>query len=508
MTNEENIQELQKELYNSLIETPEWDALKQVGLDPNDITAKYINDAFRMHKRNAKQRQDFIISRFKNEIKIAAAVDNRGIVLGTVDEYTEDTTKRRPETFVVLTNDGSLKKGIAFKHDMITKPGIYTFDLNYDAERDSSIAKGVLDFKELNKDPLAFFGNESISITPSSSDWDDGTIVTSKYPPVLIRATVSSIRPIPKFAIDESGKSFIVGDCPIYMANGREPVPNMQPVIRLNLNPEKTTNYITVNFRQCMYSNPYFGISGINDAFAYAIEAEDEPERQIALIEHMFVGKEMVILGYVSKINQNVDKEGNESTQIAIRGIACLSTDPECTGFDEYVSAKKNVKKLVKQEMPTDEELEEVKPEPVAEKKAASLVNNPNAHAELDTTQKPESLVNNSINAPKEGVLSVDAVIIEDAPVELNSDSEDIAEDVDEDEDDEDASSNYPDYSVDPEGFVNQVVKDILIIIGMVHVDKSKVTVSYIKKTLQLENVTNVPNNIWKIIVNNVISSM
>lgn len=505
MTNEENIQELQKELFESLMETPEWGSLKQVGLDPTDITAKYINDAFRMHKRNAKQRFDYILSRFKNEIKIAAAVENRGIVLGTVDEYTDDLAKRRPETFVVLTNDGTLKKGITFKHDMVTKPGVYTFEFNYDAERDSSTAKSVLDFKELNKDPIAFFGNESISITPSSPAWDDGTIITSKYPPVLIRAKIASIRPVPKFAVSEDGKSSIVGDYPIYMANEREPIPNMQPVFRMNLNSEHTTNYITVNFRQCMYSNPYFGISGIHDAFAYAIESEDEPERQIALIEHMFVGKEMVILGYVSKINQNVDKEGNESTQITIRGIACLSNDPECTGFDEYISARNNAKKSVKHEMPVAE-LKESKPELIAEvKNVSSLVNIPNTHAELDTTQKPVSLVDNPTSNTKEGILSVDAVIIEDVPKDFNSKSEDIDENIDEDDD---TSSNYPDYSVDPDGFVNKVVKDILIIIGMVHVDKSKVTVNYIKKTLQLDNVTNVPNNIWKIIVNNVISSM
>ena len=464
-TNPEISNDQKKELLATLMETVEWKAISDIGLDPVDVTSKYIDAAFKMHKDNEKSRVNFIISRFNNEIKIAAAVDNRGIVLGTVDENYEDgASKRRPETFAVLTNDGSIKKVVTFKHDMVTKPGLYTFDLAYDAEKESYTARSVLEFRELTKNPIEFFGNPAVAISPSSSAWDDGTIVTSKYPVVIVRGIISYVRPVPRFAKNEDGKSSIVGDFPIYQANLREPVPDMQPTFRLSFNSEGTSNFVTVTFRQCMYSNPYFGVSGIADAFAYAIASETDPEKQIELIEHMFVGKEMAVVGYVSRINQSIDREGNEATQIAIRGIACLDLDPECSGFDESVAARKNVPKPTKIENPVAK--------PAA--KATEVVGTPN------------------VSTPEAGMLNVDAVIIEDAPAS---------------EDEESGESDYPDYTTDPDGFVDMVIRNITTIIKMVHVEQSKVTISYIKKTLMLEK-ANVPDTVWKTIVSIVKSSM
>jgi len=478
---ETNLDE-RKELLESLMETPEWKAVSDVGLDPVDVLAKYIDTAFKMHKDNAKPRLDFVISRFKNEIKIAAAVDNRGIILGTVDENFEDgSSKRRPETFVVLTNDGTLKKVVTFKHDMITQSGIYTLDLDFDAEKESYIARSVLDRKNLVKDPIEFFGNKRIAIRPSSSEWDDGSINTSKYQAVLVHGIVTSIRPIPKFATNEDGKSTIIGNYPIYLPNCREPVPDMQPILRIGFGAEGTTNYITTTFRQCTFGNPYFGVSGMSDAFAYAVEAESDPEKQIELIEHMFIGKEMAIVGYVTKINQYTDKEGNETNQIAIRGIACLDLDPECSGFAEIVEARHNVPK------PTEIKNPVAKTVPNSSIAPVTAVNN---QPDVDTT--PASFVNTPTNVGN--IMSVDAVIIEDA----------VEQDVEEDEDD---SSKYPDFATDPEGFSNKVVENILTIIKMVHIEQSKVTVSYVKKTLMLEK-ANVPDAIWKTIVNIVKSSM
>lgn len=491
------------EMLVAIQKTNEWKEIEKLGGDPFDVVATYAPHVFEIHPDNAELRISFIVRKLKGQIEILNALDNRGIILGTVDDDVQPK-KNRPETYALLLKTGELRKVASFDHNLVTKPGIYTLGIRYDAERDNYIAHKCLEYKPLQKNPCEFF--DGVAITTDSEAWDDGTIDATRYQVVAIRGEISSLYPMPVFGeapvYDDEGnllgvENKIVGYNPIYQPNGRSPIPNMCPVLKVNLSPASGTNYISVNFGKTVYGIPFFGVDNFESVLKYAVEANDDPIAQVRDIEYMFENpdgtrKEVIIVGYVTRMKQGRNKDGDDVNSITVRGIALL--DPSARVLNKMGEADVNGAS-----------------DAVAE---ASAVSTPKAKRAKTSASKP----------PLESVLTVEAEIIDietpikdatpstvDEVVEEPVATPVVEESVEEivEETPADSSNNaIPQYNENAPAFMEYVITTGSKICKLLHHDAEQVTVEFVKASVPGVDKQDVPAPIWKQLVSAIKNSL
>lgn len=475
------------EMLVSIQKTNEWKEIEKLGGDPFDVVATYAPHVFEIHPDNPELRVSFIVRKMKAQIEILNSLDNRGIILGTVDDDLP-VKKNRPETYALLLPDGELRKVASFDHNIVTKPGIYTLGLHYDAERDTYLARKCLDYKPLQKNPCDFF-NE-IAITTDSEAWDDGTIDATRYQTVAIRGTVSSLYPMPVYSdvpvYDNEGNALgtetkLVGYNTIYQPNGRSPIPDMCPILKVNLSPANSSNYISVNFGKTVYGMPYFGVDNFDAVIKYAIESNDDPLAQIKEIEYLFENpdnskKEVIIVGYVTRIKQGRNKEGDDINSITIRGIALL--DPTAKMFQKLESST--------------EDSSETPSAPPKAKRAKTAASKPpvesilTVEAEIIDIEKTTDATPSTVEAPVEEKQEV-----EETPVETDS-----------------AKPAIPQYIENAPAFMEYVISNGSQICKLLHKEADQITVEFVKASVPGVDKQDVPAPIWKQLVSAIKNSL
>lgn len=469
-----------------------WKDLQDKGIDPVDIIAKNIKIATQLHK-SPQMKLAFLKSLLVKEFKIQTASNNRGIVLGTCDDI--NYSEKAPLTVIMLNNDDELKTYAVFNQNLITHNGIYTFDATSDDNGRLSV-RAVLERAEFKDNPANYIIESSHVMTTDDERWNE---LSNNFPPVIVRGYVRSIRPNPIFATVD-GKSVVNGYEPIYQLNCASPAPLHHPTFTMVLDNNGGTYNVNVNFRRCRYGMPYFGFSDIDTVFEYANNTTADPEEQISIVAHMFEGREVIVIGTVTSMRERTDRDNVVSTMVNIRGVACLCID-DIPYFDYKEYERRNICEHVSENnseatptittgSPTksDESVVNETAAPVEESK-------PKVSSTRGRKPKAETPVVSETPETSNAELIVDAKVV-DKPVETTADAATVN------------GERYPNYSIDSETLVNNIVEDVLRIVQILKTPANVITKNYVSSTLTLGERTDIPEVVWDIILERIVNGI
>ena len=470
-----------------------WTELQEKGIDPVDIIAKNIKIATQLHK-SPQMKLAFLKSLLVKEFKIQTASNNRGIVLGTCDDI--NYSEKAPLTVIMLNNDDELKTYAVFNPNLITHNGIYTFDATSDDNGRLS-ARAVLERAEFEDNPANYIIESSHVMTTDDERWNE---LSNNFPPVIVRGYVRSIRPNPIF-VTVDGKSVVNGYEPIYQLNCASPAPLYHPTFTMVLDNNGGTYNINVNFRRCRYGMPYFGFSDIDTVFEYANNTTTDPEEQISIVAHMFEGREVIVIGTVTSMRERTDRDNVVSTMVNIRGVACLCID-DIPYFDYKEYERRNICEHVSENnseaTPTVTAGSPTKSdESVVNETAAAPVeeSKPKVSATRGRKPKAETPVVSETPETSDVELVVDAKVV-DKPVETTADAATVN------------GERYPNYSIDSETLVNNIVEDVLRIVQILKTPANVITKNYVSSTLTLGERTDIPEVVWDIILERIVNGI
>lgn len=491
-----------------------WKDLQDKGIDPVDIIAKNIKIATQLHK-SPQMKLAFLKSLLVKEFKIQTASNNRGIVLGTCDDI--NYSEKAPLTVIMLNNDDELKTYAVFNQNLITHNGIYTFDATSDDNGRLSV-RAVLERAEFKDNPANYIIESSHVMTTDDERWNE---LSNNFPPVIVRGYVRSIRPNPIFATVD-GKSVVNGYEPIYQLNCASPAPLHHPTFTMVLDNNGGTYNVNVNFRRCRYGMPYFGFSDIDTVFEYANNTTADPEEQISIVAHMFEGREVIVIGTVTSMRERTDRDNVVSTMVNIRGVACLCIDdipyfdykeyerrnicehvsennseatptittgsPTGPGQSSNAEQKSNVTVTTESPTKSDESVVNETAAPVEESK-------PKVSSTRGRKPKTETPVVSETPETSDAELIVDAKVV-DKPVETTADAATVN------------GERYPNYSIDSETLVNNIVEDVLRIVQILKTPANVITKNYVSSTLTLGERTDIPEVVWDIILERIVNGI
>lgn len=252
-------------------------------------------------------------------------------------------------------------------------PSVIELKCKYNEKYDSNTAIGISKYSNRSKRNI-LDALDKVADLPS----DIGK--SSLYKIAVVRGVIARIEPIPQYNDNKEITKFI----PVAHDNMCD-TPEMTPTIQIKLANDNNT-YARATFNRQRYGNPYFAISDFDQLIHDALENHESPKNQAEFISRALVGREVYIVGVVTKYEKKRNKQNELVTNISINAGAI---------FDLYVDDNEEVEEVEE----TDVEDEEVDVKKSGNGKRGEIDENPDDDVEVNEEEEEVKPVKKS---PKE----------------------------------------------------------------------------------------------------------